>query len=423
MKIMNTWTRKTKLAAAIMLAIAPLHAYAIWPVTDASLYLKVDALNQSVSSLLSQILSQLQQLTSQSATSATKIAETVSQATDNGIQRSVDMQNTNSQILAGRNTRMPIDPCANGARSIADPNFSRMQPGYSSGGGMAHPYGGSNAPALPSTGSSSLDKAIKISNGQMAAPSTETQALLAQKGVCDVYASGLRAQNCQAAGTPVGSVIYPNADIQADSLFVGAQTTPGMTSDIFSPAQMAAANAFIRHVSNPILLRDLSAAELKTDEGRKYLSLLDSYRARLDLAMRPSQQWLSNKVKDKGTIPIVQAMLDGGGAAATYLSTQLPLVAPDWKSAGISRQQLMTFEAARRYENADWLTEIASASDPLTLQREQIMMMALSIDLSTRQLRETQQTNIMLGAIYQASLNKDFMPEVLNQYRKATSSR
>lgn len=391
-------------------------------VFDGAVLGAVNGMNTAATNLLSQILHQLTQMTGEASTSASKIAESVSQSGDNTTQRAIDTQRELNSQNATRNTRMPIDPCANGARAIADPNFDRVQPGYRNGG-LQPRFSGSGQ--MLSTGSVSLNKAIMIANGNLPAPSPETQALLAHEGACSVYAAGQRKASCDNAGTRVGAVTYPNADVRADTLMTGAQVqgAADKISETFSSEQIAAATAYMRNISNPIILRELTPAEAKSDEGRKYFSLRDAHAARLDLSTRPGLEWLNNKSKYKGTIPILQAMLDGQGAAAKYLVKQLPLAAPDWAKEGVSKHQLMTFEAARRYQNADWIKEIAQTSDLLTLTREQLMIAALDTDLATRQLMETKKTNIMLGAIYQASLNKDFMLEVLAQHRKATATR
>jgi len=416
--------KKTVVAASLVFGVIPV-AYAVWPVTDATLIQITQTMSSSVTQLLGQILQQLKQLTAEQSTSATKISETMSQSSDNAIQRGVDTQKEISSQNATRNTKTPIDPCANGARGISDPNFDRAQPGYSSGGIQPRFGGGPSTSNMPTTGSGSLDKAIKISGGLMSVPTPENQALLAQEGACSVYAAGQRSASCKASGTATGSVVFPNADVRADTLFDGAQTAAdtGKISQVFSQAQIAAATAYLRNISNPIALRELTTAESKTDEGKKYFALRDAHAARLDLATRPAIEWLNNKTKYKATIPVLQAMIDGQGAAAKYLQTQLPIVAPDWKSEGISIHQLMAFEAARRYQNAEWIKEIAQTSDPLTLQREQLMVSALTVDLATKQLLETQKSNMMLGAIYQASLNKDFMPEVIAAHKRATAAR
>lgn len=416
--------KKVVLAIGLTVCVVPA-AYAVWPVTDATLIQITQQMSSGVQQLLGQILQQLKQLTAEQSASATKVAETVSQNTDNTIQRGLDTQKEISTQSANKNTRTPIDPCANGARGIADPNFDKAQPGYASGGIQPRFGSGQGTANMPSTGSGNLDKAIKIAGGLQSVPTPENQALLAQEGACSVYAAGQRQQSCTAAGTKTGNVVFPNADVRADTLFDGAQTAAdtGKISQVFSPAQIAAATAYMRNISNPIALRELTPAEAKSEEGRKYFALRDAHAARLDLATRPSIEWLNNKTKYKATIPILQAMLDGQGASASYLQTQLPLVAPDWKNEGVSLDQLMSIEAARRYQNADWIKEIAQTSDPMTLQREQLMINALMVDLTTKQLLEQRKGNVLLGAIYQASLNKDFMPEVIAQHKRATAPR
>lgn len=403
--------------------VTPL-SYANMPVIDGAVLTAVNSFNSSVSSILGQILRRLTQSAGEANTSATKIAESVSQSGDNTAQRAIDTQREQNAQNAARNTRMPIDPCANGARGLADPNFDRIRPGIRSGGVLSL-YGSGGGITMPSTGSVSLNKSIQISNGFIAAPSPETQALLAQEGACTAYASGLRKTSCENAGTRVGPVTLENADVRASSLIDGAQTR-GNESKIsysFNPEQLAAANAYMRNITNPIALRELKPAESRTEEGRKYFALRDAHAARLNLSARPAHEWMSDKTKDVGTIPILKAMLDGGGAAAQYLAKQLPKEAPDWSTQGISFQQLMKFEADRRYKNVDWIKEIANTSDPLTLEREHLMIASMRADLATNQLLATQETNIMLGAIYQASLNKDFMPEVIAQHRKAKATR
>ena len=196
----------------------------------------------------------------------------------------------------------------------------------------------------------------------------------------------------------------------------------GKVSLSFNEKQLAAATAYVRNLSAPVQLRDLAKIEAQTDEGRRYLALRDSYQSRVDLAMRPVEEWVSNRTKYAATIPILKAMQEGGGAAAKYLAQHLPQAAPDWQSKGISLHHLQYLDAARRYDNPEWIKEIG-ASDEATLQREQLLISAQMASLMSKSLMETQKTNALLGAVYQASLNKDFMPELAAQHRKATSTR
>ncbi len=119
----------------------------------------------------------------------------------------------------------------------------------------------------------------------------------------------------------------------------------------------------------------------------------------------------------------MQPVLEGNGAASRYLAKHLPVAAPDWQTKGVSLHQLAYIDAARRYDNPEWVKEIGASSDPLTLQREQLMISAQIASLMTKNLLESQKSNALLGVNYQASLNKDFMPEVAAQHKRATATR
>lgn len=373
--------------------------------------------------LTNQYLYRLENLLS--ANSA-KVASQVAEAGQNQIERQMDMEKANRAVEVERATRMPIDPCANASRGLADPDFASINPGFTGANGAPFGPRGMNSRG-PSTGSSGLDKAIKIARNDDFAPPPEVQAVMAQRGACEAYASGgVRAQGCRWSGTePSLSTGLPDADIRASTVFDGAQTAAnnGKVSLSFDDKQLAATTAYVRNLSAPVQLRDLTKIESQTDEGRRYLALRDSYQARLDLAMRPVEEWTSNRTKYPATIPILKAMLEGDGAASKYLQKHLQTSAPDWSSKGISLQHLMHIDAARRYDNPEWVKEVAGISDPITLQREQLMIDAQMVSLMTKSLIEGQKSNVLLGTIYQASLNKDFMPELAAQHRRAAATR
>jgi hypothetical protein len=354
-----------------------------------------------------------------------KVANQIAESSQNQVERNIDLERTKQTADLELRTRLPLDPCANASRGLADPSFDRINPGFRSANGGAFGPRGSGG-SRPSTGSSSMDKAIAIARNDDFAPPPEVQAVMAQRGACESYASGkVRAQSCTWAGTsPSVSTGLPDADIHASTIFDGAQTAgdQGKVSLSFNDKQLAAAGAYVRNLSAPVQLRDLTQVEAKTDEGRRYSALRDSYQARVDLAMRPVEEWLSNRTKYAATIPILKAMQDGGGAAARYLATHLPDAAPDWQTNGISLHHLQYIDAARRYDNPEWIKEIGSA-DQVTLQREQLQLSAQMASLMSKNLMASEKTNALLGAIYQASLNKDFMPELAAQHKRATSTR
>lgn len=390
----------------------------------------VNGTTAAVTSGFTAVTQYLMRLENSMSANSAKVANQIAESNQNQVERNIDIERSKQASQLERATRMPLDPCANASRGLADPNFDRINPGFrgASGGsfGPRGSGGGGGSGGRPSTGSSSMDKVVAIARNDEFAPPPEVQAVMAQRGACEAYASGkVRAQSCTWAGTaPSVSSGLPDADIRASTIFDGAQTVAdqGKISLSFNEKQLAAATAYVRNLSAPVQLRDLAKIETQTDEGRRYLALRDSYQARVDLAMRPVEEWVSNRTKYAATIPILKAMQEGGGAAAKYLSQHLPQAAPDWQSKGVSMHQLQYIDAARRYDNPEWLKEIGSA-DEVTLQREQLMIAAQMASLMSKNLMEIQKTNALLGAVYQASLNKDFMPELAAQHKRATSTR
>lgn len=387
----------------------------------------VNATTAAVTTGFTSIGQQLLRIENVMTANSAKVANQIAEASQNQAERNIDIERMKQATELERKTRLPLDPCANASRGLADPSFDRINPGFrGANGGAFGPRGSGGGSGRPSTGSSSMDKAVAIARNDDFAPPPEVQAVMAQRGACEAYASGkVRAQSCSWAGTtPSVSTGLPDADIRASTIFDGAQTAAdqGKVSLSFSDKQLAAATAYVRNLSAPVQLRDLTQVEAKTDEGRRYLALRDSYQARVDLAMRPVEEWTSNRTKYAATIPILKAMQEGGGAAARYLAQHLPDAAPDWQTKGISLHHLQYIDAARRYDNPEWIKEIGAA-DEVTLQREQLLLSAQMASLMSKNLMETQKTNALLGAVYQASLNKDFMPELAAQHKRATSTR
>lgn len=415
-------------ATATLAASAPSFAIGDSAVLAPLINLTTAAVNGTTTAIttgVTTIMQALMRIENTMSANSAKVANQIAEASQNQVERNIDIERSKQASQVERATRMPLDPCANASRGLADPNFDQINPGFrGANGGTFGPRGVSGP--RPSSGSPSMDKAVAIARNEEFAPPPEVQAVMAQRGACEAYASGkVRAQSCTWAGTsPAVSSGLPDADIRSSTIFDGAQSVAdnGKISLTFSEKQLAAATAYVRNLSAPVQLRDLTKIEVQTDEGRRYLALRDSYQARVDLAMRPVEEWVSNRSPYPATIPILKAMQDGGGAAAKYLAQHLPKAAPEWKSTGVSLHHLQYLDAARRYDNPEWLKEIGAA-DEVTLQREQLLISAQMASLMSKNLMESQKTNALLGAVYQASLNKDFMPDLAAQHRRATSTR
>ncbi|MDK6076245.1 conjugal transfer protein TraW [Massilia varians] len=423
--------KKTLLAAAVLAAVTATPSFAMGdaavlaPLINATTA-AVNATTAAVTSGFGTIMQSLMRIENLLSANSAKVANQVAESSQNMVERNIDIERSRQTVELERRTRMPLDPCANASRGMADPNFDQINPGFRGANGATFGPRGMGASFRPKTGSPTLDKAVDIARNDAPAPPPEVQAVMAQRGACEAYASGsVRAQACTWAGTsPKLSSGLPDADIRASTIFDGAQTAADQAkvSLTFNEKQLAAAAAYVRNLSVPVQLRDLTKIEAQTDEGRRYLALRDSFQARVDLAMRPTEEWTSNRTPYAATIPILKAMKEGSGAASRYLAKHLPKAAPEWESKGVSLHHLQYIDAARRYENPEWLKEIGAA-DEVTLQREQLLISAQMASLLSKNLLATEKTNALLGAVYQASLNKDFMPELAAQHKRATSTR
>jgi hypothetical protein len=435
---MNSMFKKRLMSTALVAALAvtymsPAHALADGAEVVAAIQVYSTQLWAQFAQQFANMKLQTGMITGVIDASSAKTASAIGNATENATQRNIDTVSQLKKYDIIQSTNAPIDPCANAARGLLSPNMDNVQPAFRAGmlsgrgmGGTRGGGGGGGSSGKPSTGNALVDKALDVAEGTRPAPSPEVLSQMVSQGACDAYAAGLRQTMCQSAKLPTSlSTGLPNADINPSSLYDGAQTAAntGKISLTFMKNQMAAASAYIRNIHRVVEPADLSPAEAASDAGKQYLTYNDAYQARSEEAQHPSTDWLNLMAPNTDTIPVLQAMLQGNGAASTYLARALPLAYPQWQSQGISMHQLREIEVDRRFQNPDWIKEIAVQTDPLTLQREQLMVSANTNYLLTQMLMAQEKANILLGDMYQSTLDKDIVPELMALHQKAVSSR
>lgn len=440
---MNRSILRFHLLLAAVAVVVPLRASATGiPVVDVALIAAVETMEQDLGARLTSISTaittmdnridqRLYTLTNAVDAQSAKTASAIGSSAENANTRAIDVATEQRNIDSEKATRLPLDPCANASRGLGNVDMDRTQPALRTG--AMRPAGLGAAPGSSgggsSTGSAQLDKAIAISERNIPAPSEETQKILAVAGACKAYAAGTgpggRAKMCGDAGTPAGSANLPNADVRADTLYDGAQTqaNTGKINYTFNDDQMTAARAYLRNLHTAVEPAGLSEAELRSDAGRQYLALRDQYLARTSQAQKAEEEWINMSAPNPETIPVLQAMLDGQGAAAQYLAVQLPKENPNWATKGISFHSMYSLEADRRYQNPAWIKEIAAASDPLTLAREQLMVSAHTNYLMTKLLMAVEKSALTSGAMYQAEINRDLYPQLIEARKTAAQSR
>lgn len=283
----------------------------------------------------------------------------------------------------------------------------------------------------PPGASNKIVASINIANGQTAAPPVEVQSALAVTGACDTFvdpASG-RGQACLSSGqksTRVALQVEQDADIKATTLFRGAaapneapRTKLTISTDETRPEFFSLA-ALRRNFFRPIQLRELSSGELQTAPGRQYTILKDSYDARESMAAHPFDSFVQDRAENKATIGAVDQLLNSP-VTVTYTQNYLDVNGlKDWRTRGISRDELMNLEVERRYMNLDWHKNLAQQpGDPV--QKEMAVMMAEDQYMKLRAINGLTRSGVLLGQIA-GTLNRLEMTPQLNALHAAAAS-
>lgn len=345
-------------------------------------------------------------------TQSTATGESAKIIADANIKTSAEMAKVNN-VINGE----PLDPCGvtAAARGGGAPGTSR-------------PSGGGRTGGDPSTAgaTSDMQRALKISSGTVAAPAPEIAAAIAAKGACGTFAKdGLRAEACRSAGfSPGASSGFPDADIQAETLFDGPQTSSDKAAGIKrkltiksgNSAERTAIESFIRNLETPLDLRTLTANEINSEAGRNYMALRDSYDAVISLATKPVRDQQSLITANPLTLPILRQLAKSEDA--NYITTRLNASYPAWRTDGVSFAELMQLEADRRYLNEDWHVRMAGANEK-QLMAEQVQLQALHGWMNVAMLERAQQQAILQGTTAGAALRSEKMPQLIAAHRAA----
>ena len=337
------------------------------------------------------------------------------------------------------------DPCAAVAGAaktdqigeIAAAVAGRM-PGGSAGGGAGAQLPWVSNGALASIGGkpSPGAKVLSVALGAAAAPPPEELAISASQFGCGSFAvqGSTRGKNCVEADgplwTPTGNAKRPNADIRADTLFYGPQGDPSKVvrrRTISGEVDEVAMAALMRNLVEPLSFRDLKASETRSDEGRRYLALHDSYQAKLAVASQGLRDQAADLAADKATIPFLTNLMENGNRFRLYTRDFLgkiknpsaPTAEYSWKTLGIGPSEYRALEANRRYRNPDWYAFLGMASE-----REQFVematMAATQIALQTEMIDELKLTRVALSTLAATQVRAEMIPALARQHAAAT---
>lgn len=282
----------------------------------------------------------------------------------------------------------------------------------------------------PPGASPALEKSINIASDIESPPPISTQADLAVVGSCETFVNraSVRGVACEGSRTnpKVSIPVEADADIKAETLFRGAARAGEaprkkltIQADDKQPEYFSLA-ALRRNLFQPLQLRALTAAELQSGPGRQYTSMKDAYQARASIASHPFESFVERRLENKATIGAVDQMLNSpvdAGYVQNYLQAN---GLTEWRTRGISPDELENLEVERRYMNIDWHKNLASQpGDPV--MKELAVMKAYELVMMQRLLDSVSRVNVSAGLIA-STLNRMEMTAQLNALHGAAAS-
>lgn len=312
------------------------------------------------------------------------------------------------------------DPCAVSANAYsANAASDAMALAAAAGrGGNSGPRD-SGGPLSANQAARQLNRILDIAEGKTAPPSPDILAGAAAKAACSNFvgsgsASKLRAENCINAGFTVGNPSgFDSADTSATTLFDGPQKTGEAARKRFSvnytknSPEDIAVHAFMRNIGSALELRGLKAAELSTAAGQRFTAVKDTYDARLSLAQRPLVRHIAMTAQSTTNIKTAEYMAADDEFVTAYLSRNVP----DWKTKGVSVDELSNLDVVRKHNNIKWIAKTETKGLEW-IAGEQLRMTAQTNALLWSLNQEIRENSVLLGGMTASTLRAELLPEL-----------
>lgn len=324
----------------------------------------------------------------------------------------VDHDREESNII--RRAQSSPDPCSTGAilRHVSTVTAAQAKAAasYRRGSGYG---GGSYRPA-----NASLDKRV---NDPGMTPGT-AGALSAQVHSTD-YCSDAQANGLKLLGTQVCArqSNYPDADIQAETLFYGAKrkgaTYTGQNL-VFGREQIDAAQAYIANTTDPLPAQAVSPAQANTPEGKLYHAMWLAAKARIDAADINKREILAARTPVADGKVMLDALKNSGSTEDFgRASNQFYLENKDRYGFenGVSPMALLDFDVERRHSNKEWVKAVFAAS-PEAIAKEQAQMQALQLHLQMKQVYQNERIIALLADMVSTSTRAEMDARLQAQY-------
>lgn len=397
--------KKTLIAIA---AAASMSAHAQWAVYDAQV-------SRGITAIVDAIRGQGQAQTATQAKATEQVSSAVAAVQ---AQQAIDRLSTEF--------RHP-DACAAGAMTAGVSEINRTAPPAAAAGGRRGGYVPRGSPAGIKR-DAPIHKVLEMAEGSAPAETVEAQAALSVTASCATFAAAgtQRGRDCKAAGIdPADQArLAPDADIKAGTLLDGPQPAgePMRRRLTVDPSDNSAGwlaiRALRRNLASPVEWRQLSEREARTEAGRRFLTVRDSYDARMSLADAPVQTMVTNRAAHLDTLAPVKELL-ASPVAAEYTKAYLSRNAPDWQRTGISRDELVNLEIERRGNNLAWHANLAGLPGS-PVEKEIALMMTTDQQIRWRQAQTLERMEILLGQIVASMTRAEMTPTLNSLHQQAT---
>lgn len=236
-------------------------------------------------------------------------------------------------------------------------------------------------------------------------------------GSCEDFAAGTGGTAdwfCKILGVKQSthSAKYPNADISGATLINGPDSIKNPKAILSVPEKGDEASARLANFNmlfgaDPIT--PPSPDEIKnTLLGPAFMGKFREYQAAKGLSQEIVKDWMTKTTIDPDTQDALKTIK---AENPTFFAEFYKDVDAKYYEKGVSPQELLRLQVEARAGSVDWITKFNGA-DVQKLTAEMMMMDALSQRIAYQQLRETQNTNLLLAKMVDLLAESTLRPKI-----------
>lgn len=193
-------------------------------------------------------------------------------------------------------------------------------------------------------------------------------------------------------GLRINNNPFPDADIEAETLFQGPQKRDRRHVQLTVSSQEKtpdrdARKAIVANLSQPVPPPGVHPAALGSAEGLAFLGEFTKQQAQISLTAEPVRDWDVQTTSTQATKEALRALLNDD-VTRIFVETKLDTEFPPWRNEGISPLHLAQLQVEKRAGNVNWYKYMSQANDvekaaeiPLILAEQQRLLFDLLLEI------------------------------------------